>query len=89
MHGREGRPMVDSVASTRPAVRLPAHLLQPDQQSLCRLLSSLPAGRRLGQTPGDGEGQGGLACCHPWGCKELDTISNGKTSTTWEGVLKV
>ena len=21
----------------------------------------------------DGEGQGGLACCSPWGCKELDT----------------
>ena len=24
----------------------------------------------LGQTPGDGEGQGGLVCCSPWGCKE-------------------
>ena len=24
------------------------------------------------QAPGDGEGQGGLACCSPWGCKELD-----------------
>ena len=22
------------------------------------------------QAPGDGEGQGGLACCSPWGCKE-------------------
>ena len=21
----------------------------------------------LGQTPGDGEGQGGLVCCSPWG----------------------
>ena len=20
-----------------------------------------------------GDGQGGLACCSPWGCKELDT----------------
>ena len=27
----------------------------------------------LGQTLGDGEGQGGLACCSPWGCKKLDT----------------
>ena len=27
----------------------------------------------LGQTPGDGEGQGGLVCCSPWGSKELDT----------------
>ena len=24
------------------------------------------------QAPGDGEGQGSLACCSPWGCKELD-----------------
>ena len=24
------------------------------------------------QTLGDGEGQEGLACCSPWGCKELD-----------------
>ena len=22
---------------------------------------------------GDGEGQGSLACCSPWGCKELNT----------------
>ena len=27
----------------------------------------------LGQTPGDSNGQGGLACCSPWGRKELDT----------------
>ena len=26
----------------------------------------------LGQTPGDGEGQEGLVCCSPWGCKELN-----------------
>ena len=25
------------------------------------------------QAPGDGEGQWSLACCSPWGCKELDT----------------
>ena len=24
------------------------------------------------QTPGHSEGQGGLACCSPWGCEELD-----------------
>ena len=23
-------------------------------------------------TPGDSDGQGGLACCDSWGCKELD-----------------
>ena len=25
------------------------------------------------QTLGDGKVQGSLACCSPWGCKELDT----------------
>ena len=29
--------------------------------------------RELGQTPGDGEGQGRLVCCGPWGHKDLDT----------------
>ena len=27
----------------------------------------------LGQTLGDGKGQGILACCHPWGLEESDT----------------
>ena len=26
------------------------------------------------QAPGVGDGQGGLVCCSPWGCKELDMI---------------
>ena len=26
----------------------------------------------LGETPGDGEGQGSLMCCSLWGHKELD-----------------
>ena len=29
-------------------------------------------GYELGQTLGDGEGQGGLVCCSPWVCKESD-----------------
>ena len=29
-------------------------------------------GHESEQTPGDGEGQGSLACCSPWGHKELD-----------------
>jgi len=28
--------------------------------------------RELGQTPGGGEGQGGLVCCSPGGHKESD-----------------
>ena len=31
------------------------------------------------QTPGDGDGQGGLACCRPWGRKESDlTVAEQK-----------
>ena len=29
-------------------------------------------GQEFEQTPGGDEGQGGLVCCSPWGCKELD-----------------
>ena len=31
-----------------------------------------PNGHELEETPGDGEGQGSLACCSPWGGKESD-----------------
>ena len=30
-------------------------------------------GREFKQTPGDGEGQGSLVYCSPWGHKESDT----------------
>ena len=30
-------------------------------------------GHEFEQALGDGEGQGSLACCSPWGHKELDT----------------
>ena len=29
-------------------------------------------GHEFEQAPEDGEGQGGLVCCSPWGCKEVD-----------------
>ena len=29
-------------------------------------------GHKFGQTPGVGDGKGGLVCCGPWGCKESD-----------------
>ena len=29
-------------------------------------------GHESEQALGDGEGQGGLECCSPWGCKESD-----------------
>ena len=31
-------------------------------------------GHELRQTPGDGEGQGSLVCCSPWGHKGLDMM---------------
>ena len=30
-------------------------------------------GHEFEQAPGDGEGQGSLECCSPWGYKESDT----------------
>ena len=33
-------------------------------------------GDEFEQTPGDSEGQGSLACCSPWGCKESDTTKH-------------
>ena len=30
-------------------------------------------GHEFEQTLGETKGQGSLACCSPWGCKELDT----------------
>ena len=38
-------------------------------------------GHELRQIPGDGEGQGGLVCCSPWGHEESNT-SGDQTSTT-------
>ena len=35
------------------------------------------------QAPGDGEGQGSLACYSPWGCKELDTTEQLNWLIDW------
>ena len=42
-------------------------------------------GHEFEQTPGDGEGQGSLACYNPWGRKQLDTteqLNNNKNNWT-------
>ena len=39
-------------------------------------------GHGLEQTLGDGEGQGSLECCSPWGRKESDTTEQLTTTTT-------
>ena len=40
-------------------------------------------GHEFEQTLGGGKGQGSLACCNPWGCKESDTTErlNNKSQT--------
>ena len=38
-------------------------------------------GRELGQTSGDGQGQGSLVCCSLWGHKELDTTGRLNNNT--------
>ena len=39
-------------------------------------------GREFEWTPGDGDGQGGLACCISWGCKESD-MTKWLNCTDW------
>ena len=42
------------------------------------------------QTPGDSEGQGSLACCSSWGCKESDMteqLSNNKLENVWSNKI--
>ena len=46
-----------------------------------RWLDGQPNGHECKQTPGDGEGQGSLVCCSPWGHKESNTteqLNNNK-----------
>ena len=40
-------------------------------------------GRESEWTPGDGDGQGGLACCDSWGRKELDTTERLHLNYIW------
>ena len=46
-------------------------------------------GHEFEQAPGAGEGQGGLACCSPWGHKTLDTterLNNNKNNVSRRGM---
>ena len=38
------------------------------------LFQDMNEGHAFEQAPGDGEGQGNLVCCSPWGRKESDMI---------------
>ena len=41
------------------------------------------SGHEFEQTPGDGEGQGTLACCSSWGHKESDMTEQLDGTETW------
>ena len=43
-------------------------------------------GHEFEQALGDGEGQGGLACCSPWGHKESDTTERLNNSNRKEAM---
>ena len=40
-------------------------------------------GHEFEWTPGVGDGQGGLACCDSWGCKESDTTERLNWTERW------
>ena len=40
-------------------------------------------GHEFEQALGEGEGQGGLACCSPWGCKESDMTERLNSSNKY------
>ena len=42
-------------------------------------------GHEFKQTPGDGEGQGSLVCCSPWGHRESDTTEQQNNNMRGQG----
>ena len=44
-------------------------------------------GHEFEQVPGDGEGQGSLACCIPWGRKESDTTEQLNNNNKFSIIL--
>ena len=46
-------------------------------------------GHKSEQTPEGSEGQGSLACCSPWSCKELDTTEQlNNNPKTFSGIIR-
>ena len=44
-------------------------------------------GHEFEQAPEDGEGRGSLACCSPWGRKELDSTEKNLPRRRWWKVV--
>ena len=45
-------------------------------------------GHEFEQTQGDGQGQGSVACCRPWGCKESD-MTGQLNNDNFHGVISM
>ena len=59
------------------------------QQKMRWLDGIMVNGYELGQTPGDGERQGGLVCCSPWDCEESIKHNVSDWTTTFRHNLKL
>ena len=68
---------------TCPALTIPP-LHGPREQSRP---VSLEVGNATKQAPGDGEGQGGLACCSPWDHEESETTEGLNNNKAHEKML--
>ena len=44
-------------------------------------------GHEFEQALGDGEGQGRLVCCSPWGCKESDSTERLNSNKVFQGSI--
>ena len=44
-------------------------------------------GHEFEQALGDGEGQGSLVCCSPWGCKESYTTERLNSNKVFQGSI--
>ena len=44
-------------------------------------------GHETEQTPGDSEGQGRLACCSPWGHRQLDMTWQLSNNSLFKGLI--
>ena len=52
-------------------------------------MASTLDGHEFEQARIDGEGQGSLTCCSPWGCKESDTNEQMNKNNGWFVLLYV
>ena len=81
--GTGGRPGTEAVSWPQQDPTLPTAWSRASSLQDGDIIYFHCKGYEFEQTLGDSEGQGSLACCSPWGCKESDTtewLSNNKAA---------